>query len=140
MSIRFNKENQIKFLKRKYTPTAQYYSWYATAYRPEYDVKYEKHKYYASGKHVVQEIIKSAQAEGISIEEYVYDYNQFYAIADFYRPNWLKYLEVRKKRHTTNCELRKNVHSKNKRKETRKEARKLKFLTLEEFFNNMRKD
>lgn len=139
MSIRFNKENQIEFLKRKYTPTSHYYSWRAFSYKPEYDIKYEPCKYYASGKHIVQEIIRSAQAEGISIEEYVYDYNQFYAITDFYRPDWFKYLENRKKRHKTNVDLRKNVRSKDKRKKTRKEARKFKYLTIDEFFNNMMK-
>lgn len=139
MSIRFSKENQIEFLKRKYTPTSHYYSWQTFTYKPEYDIKYEPCKYYASGKHVVQEIIKSAQAEGISIEEYVYDYNQFYATIDFYRPNWLEYLKNRKERHTINTDLRKNVRSKDKRKKVREEARKFKFLTLDEFFKNMRK-
>lgn len=139
ISIRFNKENQIEFLKRKYTTTSHYYSWRAFSYKPEYDIKYEPRKYYASGKHIVQEIVRSAQAEGISIEEYVYDYNQFYAITDFYRPDWFKYLENRKKRHKTNVDLRKNVRSKDKRKKTRKEARKFKYLTIDEFFNNMMK-
>lgn len=134
MSIRFSKENQIKFLKRKYTPTSHHYSWY-TVRESDHDCKY-----LACGKYVIQEIIRSAQAEGISIEEYVYDYNQFYAITDFYRPKWLLYLENRKKRHTTNVDLRKNVRSKDKRKKTRKEIRRIKFFTLDEFFNNMRKN
>lgn len=131
MSIRFSKENQIEFLKRKYTPTARYYSWYTNNCEPC--------KYYACGKHIVQEILRSAQAEGISVEEYVYDYNQFYAITNFYRPNWLKYLENRAERHKINADLRKNVRSKFKRKKIRKAARKLKFFTLDKFFNNMRK-
>lgn len=129
--MRFDKENQIKFLKRKYTPTSRYYSWYTNNCEPC--------KYYACGKHIVQEILRSAQAEGISIEEYVYDYNQFYAITNFYRPNWLKYLENRAERHKINADLRKNVRSKFKRKKIRKAARKLKFFTLDKFFNNMRK-
>lgn len=134
MSIRFNKENQIKFLKRKYTPTSHHYSWYAI-HESDHDSKY-----LACGKYVIQEILRNAQAEGISIEEYVYYYNQFYATTDFYRPNWFKYLENRKKRHTTNVDLRKNVRSKDKRKKTRKEIRRIKFFTLDEFFNNMRKN
>lgn len=131
MSIRFDKENQIKFLKRRYTPTSHYYSWHTKNYEPN--------KYFACGKYVVQEILRSAQAEGISVEEYVYDYDQFYVTTDFYRPNWFKYLENRNKRHIINADLRKNIRSKDKRKKTRKEARKLKFFTLDEFFNNMRK-
>ena len=132
MSIRFNKENQIEFLKRKYTPTSHHYSWYAIH-------KSDDGKYLACGKYVVQEILRNAQAEDISIEEYVYDYDQFYATTDFYRPNWFKYLENRKKRHATNIDLRKNVRSKDKRKKTRKRARNFMFLTMDEFFNNMRK-
>ena len=140
MSMRFSKENQIEFLKRKYTPTSHYYSWRTFSYKPEYDVKHEPHKYYASGKYVVQEILRGALAEGISIEEYVYEYNQFYATSDFYRPNWFKYLENRKTRHKINCELRKNIRSKNKRKKHKKEVRKLKFLTLDDYFNYIRKN
>lgn len=132
MSIRFNKENQIEFLKRKYTPTSHHYSWYAVH-------KTDDGKYFACGKYVIQEILRSAQAEDISIEEYVYDYDQFYATTDFYRPNWFKYLENRKKRYKVNFDLRKNIRSKDKRKKTRKEARKFKFFTIDEFFNNMRK-
>ena len=132
MSIRFNKENQIEFLKRKYTPTSHHYSWYAVH-------KFDDGKYLACGRYVIQEILRNAQAEDISIEEYVYDYDQFYAITDFYRPNWFKYLENRKKRHATNIDLRKNVRSKDKRKKTRKRARNFMFLTMDEFFNNMRK-
>ena len=132
MSIRFNKENQIEFLKRKYTPTSHHYSWYAIH-------KSDDDKYFACGKYVIQEILRNAQAEDISIEEYVYDYDQFYATTDFYRPNWFKYLENRKKRHATNIDLRKNVRSKDKRKKTRKRARNFMFLTMDEFFNNMRK-
>ena len=132
MSIRFNKENQIEFLKRKYTPTSHHYSWYAVH-------KSDDGKYLACGKYVIQEILRNAQAEDISIEEYVYDYDQFYATTDFYRPNWFKYLENRKKRRATNIDLRKNVRSKDKRKKTRKRARNFMFLTMDEFFNNMRK-
>lgn len=137
--MRFDKENQIKFLKRRYTPTSQYYSWRTFPYTSEFDIKYEPRKYYASGKYVVQEILRSAQAEGISVKEYVYDYNQFYATTDFYRTNWFKYLENRKKRHIINADLRKNIRSKDKREKTRKKARKFMFLTIDEFFNNMRK-
>ena len=119
-------------MKRKYTPTSHHYSWYAVH-------KFDDGKYLACGRYVIQEILRNAQAEDISIEEYVYDYDQFYAITDFYRPNWFKYLENRKKRHATNIDLRKNVRSKDKRKKTRKRARNFMFLTMDEFFNNMRK-
>lgn len=115
MSIRFSKENLIEFLKRKFTPTSQYYSWRT--------MEYGQGKYYACGKRVVQEILRSIQAEDISIEEYVYEYDRFDAISDFYRPNWFRYLENRKKRHITNCELRKNIRSKDKRRKNRKESR-----------------
>lgn len=107
MSIRFDKESQIEFLKCKYTPTSHYYSWRTFACKPEYGIKHGPCKYYASGKHIVQEIIRSVQAEGISIEEYVYNYNQFYATTDFYRPNWFAYLKNRKVRHYANVNLRK---------------------------------
>lgn len=115
MSIRFSKENTIKFLKRRYTPTSQYYSWHTVKYTPS--------MYAACGKYIVQEILRSAQAEDISIEEYVHEYNLFYAMTDIYRPNWFTYLENRKKRHKINYELRKNIHSKDKRKKIRKKAR-----------------
>ena len=115
MSIRFGKENLIEFLKRNFTPTSQYYSWRTIEYAPC--------KYYACGRHVVQEILRSIQAEDISIEEYVYEYYQFDAISDFYRPNWFRYLENRKERHIANCKLRKNTRSKDKRRKNRKESK-----------------
>lgn len=115
MSIRFGKENLIEFLKRNFTPTSQYYSWRTIEYAPC--------KYYACGRRVVQEILRSIQAEDISIEEYVYEYYQFDAISDFYRPNWFRYLENRKERHIANCKLRKNTRSKDKRRKNRKESK-----------------
>lgn len=126
MSVRFNKEDKIKFLKSKFTPTSQYYSWRTMEYAPG--------KYYAGGRRVVQEILKSVQAEDISIEEYVYEYDQFYAISDFYRPNWFRYLENRMERHITNCKLRKNIRSKDKRRKNRKECR----CKLNNFLNTKR--
>lgn len=115
MSVLFNKEDKIKFLKRKYTPTSQYYSWRTMEYAPG--------KYCACGKHIVQEILRSAQAEGINVEEYVYEYDQFYAMTDFYRPNWFSYLENRMERHKINCELRKNIRSKDERRKNKKECK-----------------
>ena len=114
MSIRFNKESKIKFLKRKYTPTSNYYSWYT--------VTGESRRYFACGKHIVQEILRSAQAEGINVEEYVYEYDQFYATSDICRLNWSKYLENRRERHIINCKLRKNIRSKDKRKRSRNDV------------------
>ena len=116
MSILFDKENMIEFLKRKYTPTSQYYSWHTMEYVPS--------KYCACGKLVVQEILKSVQAEDISIEEYVHEYAQFYAMTDIYRPNWFTYLKNRKERHITNCEWRKSIRSKDKRRKNRKESKR----------------
>lgn len=116
MSIRFSKENTIKFLERRYTPTSQYYSWHS--------MEYAQGKYCACGKYIVQEILRSAQAEDISIEEYVHEYDLYYAMTDFYRPNWFTYLENRKERHKTNCELRKNIRSKAKRRRNRKECKR----------------
>lgn len=126
MSIRFSKENLIEFLKRKFTPTSQYYSWRT--------IEYGLGKYYACGRRVVQEILRSVQAEDISIEEYVYEYNQFDAISDFYRPNWFRYLENRKERHITNCKLRKNIRSKDKRRKDRTECKR----KLNNFLNTKR--
>jgi len=116
MCIRFSKENTIKFLERRYTPTSQYYSWHSMEYAPG--------KYCACGKHIVQEILRSAQAEDISIEEYVHEYDLYYAMTDIYRPNWFTYLNNRKERHKTNCELRKNIRSKDKRRKNRKECKR----------------
>ena len=115
MSIRFSKENLIEFLKRKFTPASQYYSWRT--------MESAQGKYYACGRRVVQEILRSVQAENISIEEYVYEYNRFDAISDFYRPNWFMYLENRKERHITNCKLRKSIRSKDKRRKNRKDCK-----------------
>lgn len=126
MSIRFDEENMIEFLKRKYTPTSQYYSWHSMEYAPG--------MYCACGKLVVQEILRSAQAEDISIEEYVHEYAQFYAMTDIYRPNWFTYLRNRKERHKINCEWRKSIRSKDKRRRNRTECRR----KLNNFLNTKR--
>lgn len=123
-------EEQIKFLKRKYLSTYRYYSWCTLGHEHEYGAKYEPREYYACGRHVIQKILRSAQAEGISVEEYVYKYKHLYATTDFYRFNWFIYLKHRQKCHVFNADLRENIRSKDRRKKSRKAIRRIKFLTL----------
>jgi len=133
----FEKECLIRFLKSKYTPNVKFYRWHTMSNTRRCDDGRIERYYIAVGPKVAQSIIDGLQNEGFSIDDYTYLYGQYWAECDVYRPAWLEIQNHRKERHDINCKLRKNIRSKDKRRKTRKEARKLKFVTIDEFLNTI---
>lgn len=136
---RFSKECLIDLLIHKYVPGIKFYRWHTMSNTKRCDDGTIKHCYLAVGPKIAQDIVNGLHNEDVSIADYVFTCGQFWADCNVYRPPWFTVQNHRRERHKINCELRKNVRSKDKRKKTRKKARKFKCLTYEEFFNNMRK-
>ena len=121
---RFSKECLIDFMKHKYVPGAKFYRWHTMSNTRRLDDGTIERYYIAVGPKVAQSIIDGLRNEEISIDDYVFTYGQFWAECDVYRPPWLEMQLDKKARHTTNCELRKNIRSKDKRRKHRKECKR----------------
>ena len=121
---RFSKESLIDFLKHKYVPGAKFYRWHTMSNTRRRDDGTIERCYTAVGPKIAQDIIDGLRNEEISIDDYVFTYGQFWAECNVYKLPWFE-LQIRKKeRHKTNCELRKNIRSKDKRRKNRKECRR----------------
>ena len=126
--IRFGEESLIEFLKRTYVPGVKFYRWH-TLFNTRCcgDGTIER-CYSAVGPRVTQDIINGLHNEEISIDDYVFTCGKFFADCNVFRQSWFTIRNHILKRHKINCELRKNIRSKDKRKKTRKEAKKAKYL------------
>lgn len=122
--VRFSKECLIEFMKRKYPPNVTFYRWHTMSNTRRCDDGTVERYYIAVGPRVAQSIIDGLRNEEISIDDYVFTYGQFWAECSVYRPPWLEVLNLRKERHKINCELRKNIRSKDKRRKNRIDKRK----------------
>lgn len=121
---RFSKECLIDFMKHKYVPGAKFYRWHTMSNTRRLDDGTIERYYIAVGPKVAQSIIDGLRNEEISIDDYVFTYGQFWAECDVYRPPWLEIQLDKKERHKTNCELRKNIRSKDKRRKHRKTCKR----------------
>lgn len=121
---RFSKECLIDFMKHKYVPGAKFYRWHTMSNTRRLDDGTIERYYIAVGPKVAQSIIDGLRNEEISIEDYVFTYGQFCAECNVYRPPWFEKLLYKKERHKANCELRKNIRSKDKRRKNRKECKR----------------
>ena len=120
---RFSKESLIDFLKHKYVPGMKFYRWHTLSNTRRCDDGTIERYYTAVGPKIAQDIIDGLRNEEISIDDYVFTYGQFWAECNVYKQPWFE-LQIRKKeRHITNCKLRKNIRSKDKRRKDRKESR-----------------
>ena len=126
--IKFGKESLIKSLKCKYTPGVKFYQWFTQFSTRHRDDGTIEHCYSAVGPRVTQDIINGLHNEEISIDDYVFTCGKFFADCNVFRQSWFTIRNHILKRHKINCELRKNIRSKDKRKKTRKEAKKAKSL------------
>ncbi len=122
--IRFGKESLIEFLKRKYTPGLKFYRWHTLANTRRCDDGTIERCYLAVGPKIAQSIINGLHNEELSIDEYVFTCGQFWADCNVYRPPWFTIQNHRRERHKINCELRKNIRSKDKRRKNRKECKR----------------
>ena len=121
---RFSKESLIDFLKHKYVPGMKFYRWHTLSNTRRRDDGTIERYYTAVGPKIAQDIINGLRNEEISIDDYVFTYGQFWAECNVYKPPWFE-LQIRKKeRHKTNCELRKNIRSKDKRRKHRKKCKR----------------
>ena len=120
---RFSKECLIDFLKHKYVPGAKFYRWHTMSNTRRCDDGTIERYYIAVGPKVAQSIIDGLRNEEVSIDDYVFTYGQFWAECSVYRIPWFDVLNHRKERHETNCKLRKNIRSKDKRRKNRKECK-----------------
>lgn len=131
---RFSKECLIDFLKHKYVPGAKFYRWHTLSNTRRRDDGTIERYYTAVGPKIAQDIIDGLRNEEISIDDYVFTYGQFWAECNVYKQPWFE-LQIRKKeRHITNCELRKNIRSKDKRRRNRTEYKR----KLHNFLNTKR--
>lgn len=131
---RFSKESLIDFLKHKYVLGVKFYRWHTLSNTRRLDDGTIERYYIAVGPKVAQSIIDGLRNEEISIDDYVFTYGQFWAECNVYKLPWFE-IQIRKKeRHKTNCELRKNIRSKDKRRKNRKECRR----KLHNFLNTKR--
>lgn len=120
----FSKENFIKFLKRRYMSGTKFYRWYTLTITKRCADGTVEHHYLAVGPKVVQSIINGFRYEEISIDDYnLYIHGRCYVECNVYKQSWTEVQNHRRKRHEFNCELCKHVHSKDRRKKIRKEAR-----------------
>lgn len=117
--IRSGKESLIDCLKHKYVPGMKFYRWQTLASTRRCDDGTIERCYLAVGPKVVQDIINGLHNEEISIYDYVFTCGQFWADCNFYRPSWFTVQNHRKERHNINCELRKNIRSKDIRRRNR---------------------
>lgn len=122
--IRFGKESLIEFLKRKYTPGLKFYRWHTLSNTRRCDDGTIERCYLAVGPKVAQSIINGLHNEELSIDEYVFTCGQLWADCNVYRPPWFTIQNHRRERHKINCELRKNIRSKDKRRKNRKECKR----------------
>lgn len=132
--IRSGKESLIDCLKHKYVPGMKFYRWHTLASARRCDDGIIKHCYLAVGPKVVQDIINGLHDEEISIDKYVFTCGQFWADCNVYRPPWFVVQNHRRERHKINCELRKNIRSKDTRRRNRKECKR----KLNNFLNTKR--
>lgn len=132
--IRSGKESLIDFLKHMYVPGVKFYRWQTLASTRRCDDGTIERCYLAVGPKVEQDIINGLHNEEISIDEYVFTCGQLWADCNFYRPSWFTVRNHRKERHNINCELRKNIRSKDKRRKNRKECKR----KLNNFLNTKR--
>ena len=122
--IRSEKESLIEFLKRKYTPGVKFYQWFTAFSTRRRDDGTIEHCYSAVGPRVTQDIINGLHNEEISIDDYVFTCSKFWADCNVFRPSWFTIQNHRRKRHIINCELRKNIRSKDKRRRERNECKR----------------
>ena len=120
---RFSKESLIDFLKHKYVPGAKFYRWHTMSNTRRRDDGTIERYYIAVGPKITQDIIDGLHNEELSIDEYVFTCGQFWADCNVYRPPWFTIQNHRRERHKINCELRKNIRSKDKRRRNRNECK-----------------
>ena len=131
---RFSKESLIDLLKRKYVPVAKFYRWHTMSNTRHCDDGTIERYYIAVGPRVAQSIIDGLCIEEISLDDYVFTCGQFWADCNVYRPPWFVVQNHRRERHKINCELRKNIRSKDTRRRNRKECKR----KLNNFLNTER--